>query len=408
MLPVSHAIAQIYRAHAAELNAALIRRYGFERAEDALQDALTAALRTWPVNGVPDNPLAWLRTAARNRIIDQARRAQRFDDRVDAIREDTATVTLPSEPGEIADEQLRLIFACCHPAINPSAQVALTLRTLCGLTTLEVARAFLVPQATMAQRLVRAQRKIQAAGIPFAIPAADALDDRVDGVLAAIYLVFNEGYSATAGDTLVRRSLCEDALRLAHLLDRLLPERGEIEGLLALMYFHHARRATRTDAAGRMVPLEEQDRARWDRQAIGEGARLMRQASRRGPGGPYALQAAIASAHALAPRPDLTDWASVVTLYDALLRQRPSPVIALNRAAAVAMIEGPAAGLALLDPLEADPRLTQYPYLPAARADLLRRAGDRAGAAVAYRAALGLIGSDAERAYLERRLGEVS
>lgn len=408
MLAVSESIARIYRTHAAELNAALIRRYGFERAEDALQDAMTAALRTWPVKGVPDNPLAWLRTAARNRIIDQARRAQRFDERVDTIREETPTVTLPSEPGEIADEQLRLIFACCHPAINQTAQVALTLRTLCGLTTPEIARAFLVPKATMAQRLVRAQHKIQAAKIPFVIPAADELDGRIEGVLAAIYLVFNEGYSATEGDALVRRSLCEDALRLGHLLDRLLPAQGEIEGLLALMYFHHARRATRTDPDGVMVPLEEQDRERWDRAVIFRGVFLLQQATQRGPGGPYALQAAIASAHATAPRAELTDWASVVTLYDALLRQRPSPVIALNRAVAVAMSEGPAAGLALIEALASDKRLKTYPYLPAARADLLRRAGDRAGAAAAYREALALIGSDGERAYLQRRLAEVA
>lgn len=408
MLPVSQAIARIYRAHAAELNAALIRRYGFERAEDALQDALAAALRTWPVKGVPANPVGWLRTAARNRIIDQARRAKRFDERVDAIREETPTVTLPSEPGEIADEQLRLIFTCCHPALKPEARIALTLRTLGGLETPEIARAFLVPKATMAQRLVRAQKKIQAAKIPFIIPAADAIQERVDGVLAVIYLIFNEGYAASAGDAFVRRGLCEDALRLAALLNRLLPQNGEVEGLLALMYFHHARRATRIDSDGVMVPLEEQDRSQWDRAAIGQGALLLRQASQRGPGGPYALQAAIASAHAMARSALETDWASVVTLYDALLRQRPSPIVALNRAAAVGMRDGPAAGLALLDGLAQEKRLAQYPYLPAARADLLRRAGDRAGAADAYRAALALIGSDAERAYLERRLGEVA
>lgn len=408
MLAVSQAIAQIYRAHAAELNASLIRRYGFERAEDAVQDAMAAALRTWPVKGVPDKPLAWLQTAARNRIIDQARRANRFADRADAIREATPTVTQPVEPERIADDQLRLIFTCCHPAIKPEAQVALTLRTLCGLTTPEIARAFLVPEPTMAQRLVRAKRKIQAANIPFVIPDADALDDRVQGVLAAIYLVFNEGYSASAGDTLVRRGLCDDALRLARLLDRLLPERGEVEGLLALMRFHDARRETRVDAEGVMIPLESQDRTRWDRAAIAEGAYFIQRAMRRGPAGPYAIQAAIASAHVFAPTPAQTDWNSVVFLYDALLRLRPSPVVALNRAAAIAMRDGPEAGLALIDALADDPRLARYPYLSAARADLLRRAGQSEAAANAYREALALVQSDAERRYLVRRLDEVA
>lgn len=404
MIAVSQAIAQIYRAHAAELNAALIRRYGFERAEDAVQDAMTAALRTWPTQGVPDNPLAWLHTAARNRVIDQARRAARFREKTAAIREQIQTVTQPIEPERIADDQLRLIFTCCHPALKPEARVALTLRTLCGLTTPEIARAFLVPEPTMAQRLVRAQRKIQAAKIPFVIPDADAIDDRLSGVLAVIYLVFNEGYTASSGDALVRRRLCDTALRLAELIDRLLPEQGEVEGLIALMRFHDARRATRVDADGIMIPLEAQDRARWDRAAIGAGAARIQRALTRGPAGPYAIQAAIASAHAFAPTAAETDWESIVYLYDALLRVRPSPVIALNRAAAIAMRDGPAAGLALIDALTADERLARYPYLPAARADLLRRLGEFDAAAAAYAQALSLVGSDAERGYLRRRL----
>ena len=408
MIAVSQAIADIYRDHAAELNAALIRRYGFERAEDAVQDAMTAALRTWPTQGVPDNPLAWLHTAARNRIIDQGRRAARFRDRTDAIRQEIQTVTQPVEPEHIADDQLRLIFTCCHPALKPEARVALTLRTLCGLTTPEIARAFLVPEATMAQRLVRAQRKIQAAKIPFVIPDADAIDDRLSGVLSAIYLVFNEGYSASNGDELVRRRLCDTALRLAHRVDRLLPERGEVEGLIALMRFHDARRGTRTDAAGVMIPLDAQDRSRWDRAAIAAGAEWIQNALRRGPAGPYAIQAAIASAHVFAPTPADTDWPSIVHLYDALLRVRPSPVIALNRAAAIAMRDGPAAGLALIDALAEDERLARYPYLPAARADLLRRLGDFDEAAEAYRVALALVGSESERGYLRRRLSEVA
>lgn len=408
MQPVSQAIAGIYRAHAAELNAALIRRYGFERAEDAVQDAMAAALRTWPVKGVPDNPLAWLQTVARNRIIDQGRRAQRFADRVDAIREATPTVAEPVEPERIADDQLRLIFTCAHPALKPQAQVVLILRTLCGLTTAEIAHAFLVPEPTMAQRLVRAKRKIKAAHIPFVIPDTDALEERLQGVLAAIYLVFNEGYSASAGDALVRRGLCDNALRLARLLDRLLPERGEVEGLLALMRFHDARRDTRVDAEGGMIPLEAQDRARWDRAAIAEGAALIQRAMRRGPAGPYAIQAAIASAHAFAPTPAQTDWQSVVFLYDALMRLRPSPVVALNRAAAIAMRDGPEAGLVLIEDLADEPRLAQYPYLPAARADLLRRAGRDAAAAEAYQEALALVQSQAERLYLQRRLAEVA
>lgn len=407
MIAVSQAIARIYRAHAAELNAALIRRYGFERAEDAVQDAMTAALRTWPTQGVPDNPLAWLHTAARNRIIDQARRAARFRDRVDAIREEIQTVTQPVEPEHIADDQLRLIFTCCHPALKPEARVALTLRTLCGLTTPEIARAFLVPEATMAQRLVRAQRKIQAAKIPFVIPDVDAIDDRLSGVLAVIYLVFNEGYSASSVEALARRRLCDTALRLAHLIDRLLPERGEVEGLIALMRFHDARRTTRLDADGIMVPLEAQDRSGWDQEAIAAGAEWIQRALTRGPAGPHVIQAAIASAHVFAPTAAETDWESVVSLYDALLRIRPSPVIALNRAAAVAMRDGPAAGLALIDALT-DERLARYPYLPAARADLLRRLGDFGAAATAYEKALSLVESDAERGYLLRRLAEVA
>ena len=412
MIAVSQAIAQIYRAHAAELNAALIRRYGFERAEDAVQDAMTAALRTWPTQGVPDNPLAWLQTAARNRIIDQARRATRFRDRTDAIRQEIQTgmrtAAQPIEPERIADDQLRLIFTCCHPALKPEARVALTLRTLCGLTTPEIARAFLVPEATMAQRLVRAQRKIQAAKIPFVIPDADAIDDRLSGVLAVIYLVFNEGYSTSSGDALVRRRLSDTALRLAHLVDRLLPARGEVEGLIALTRFHDARRTTRVDAEGIMIPLEAQDRSQWDRAAIGAGADWIQRALTRGPAGPHVIQAAIASAHVFAPTAAETDWESVVYLYDALLRIRPSPVIALNRAAAIAMRDGPAAGLALIDGLTDDERLARYPYLPAARADLLRRLGDFDAAAIAYEQALALVGSDAERGYLLRRQAEVS
>jgi RNA polymerase sigma-70 factor (ECF subfamily) len=404
-------IEQIYREESGRILATLIRLLGdFELAEEAVQDAFTAALEHWPTEGTPANPRAWLVSAGRNKAVDLLRRRARFESkreelaRLSALAEELAETP---EESMVNDDRLRLIFTCCHPALAREAQVPLTLRTLCGLSTEEIARAFLVPLPTMAQRLVRAKQKIRDAGIPYRVPADDELAERLDTVLLVIYLVFNEGYNATSGDLLVRRELSSEAIRLGRLLHGLLPEAAEAEALLALMLLHDSRRDARTNAAGEIVLLEEQDRTMWHRDQIAEGLGLTESALARGARGPYALQAAIAALHAEAQRAQDTDWHQIAALYELLLQQQPSPVVELNRAAAVAMAEGPAAGLRLLDALRERGELKGYYLLPAARGDLLRRMQRWSDAEQAYREARALVVNDAERRFLERRLAEM-
>jgi RNA polymerase sigma-70 factor (ECF subfamily) len=401
---------RLCRAEWGHLLSALIQTFGdFDLAEEALQEAFAAAVAAWP-RGEPRNPRAWLYGTARHKAIDRLR------DRARLAGGETAAAALegleapadagPGEEGAVPDERLRLIFTCCHPALAAEAQVALTLRTLCGLATEEIARAFLVPVPTMAQRLVRAKAKIRDAGIPYRIPAAADLPERLAEVMAVIYLVFNEGYAAAQGEVLVRRELCAEAIRLARVVRRLLPgPEPELDALLALMLLHDARRETRADEASGLVLLPDQDRARWDRARIDEGRELLRGALGRAPPGPYALEAAIAAVHADAPRAEETDWRQIVGLYDLLQAQHPSPVVALNRAAAVSMADGPAAALPLVDALEAP--LAGYHLWHAARADLLRRL-DRGGEALAaYQRALALARNEAERRFLARRIQEL-
>jgi len=394
-------LGELHRREYGRILASLIRSVGdFDLAEDALEDAFEAALAQWPERGYPQNPVAWLVTTARNKAIDQIRRralAERKRDEIAAL-----SVEEPETPVPL--DSLRLIFTCCHPALSPEAQIALTLRTVCGLTTEEIARAFLVPVPTLAQRLVRAKAKIRNAGIPYEVPDDDRLAERLDAVIATVYLVFNEGYSASFGAELVRAELCSEAIRLGRMLIELLPAERELKGLLALMLLHDARRATRTDADGSIVLLEDQDRSRWDRAKIEEGTALVEQALRGGPPGSYAVQAAIAALHARSPAAAETDWPQIAALYGLLAGLHPSPVIELNRAVAVAMADGCEHGLALLSRIH----LPGYHLLPAARADLLRRLGRRDEAAAAYREALALVTNDAERHFLERRLLEVS
>ena len=378
-----------------------------------MQDAFIAALEVWPDRGIPDNPGAWITTTARNRAIDRIRRRRRLRDKTEELARDAVAEaelaaiepeTGPDDDMPIADDRLRLIFTCCHPALPMDGRVALTLRTLGGLTTPEIARAFLVPEPTLAQRLVRAKRKIRAAGIPYRVPPLELLPERLDGVLKVLYLIFNEGYSASSGDALVRRELSAEAIRLARVVVSLLPDEPEATGLLALMLLHDARRESRVDASGDLVLLEDQDRSRWDAARIAEGQTLLERAIERRRPGTYQIQAAIAELHDEAGSWSATDWPQIVELYRRLLTIDASPVVELNLGVAVAMAEGPAIGLAMLDGLAATGLLDTYPYLHAARADLLRRLGRKSEAVAAYRTAFDLTDNRAERAFLRRRL----
>ncbi len=407
---VADSVEAVFREEWGRLLATLARQFGdLDLAEEVASDAIATAMQRWPVDGVPDRPGAWLPTTARRRAYDLLRRDRTYAARLALLQveADRAGPPASDDTSEVPDERLRLFFTCCHPALALEAQTALTLRCLAGLSTLEVARAFLVPPATMAQRVVRAKRKIRDARIPFRVPHGDELADRLPGVLRVIYLVFTESYAASSGPELVRADLADEAIRLARLLARLLPTEREVTGLLALLLLVDARRAARTDEAGELVLLAYQDRSRWDRGRIEEGRRLVTAALTGGPPGAYALQAAIAAVHDEAATVDTTDWPQVVALYDVLAQVSPSPLVTLNRAVAVAMRDGPAAGLVLLDELAADSRLAGYHLLPAARADLLRRLGRSAEAAAAYRRALQLVGNEPERAFLQRRLAEV-
>jgi RNA polymerase sigma-70 factor, ECF subfamily len=389
----------------------------WDLAEECAQDAFTRALERWGPDGVPRRPGAWLTTTARNRALDQLRRAK-----IGAAKHQEVAMDSPTDDPDshhdhgihlddddasgITDDRLRLMFTCCHPALSLEARVALTLRTLAGLSTAEIGRAFFVPEQTMAKRLVRAKAKIRNAGVPFRVPPAHVLPERTAAVLGVLYLSFNEGYRSTTGRDLVREGLCVEAIRLARTLAELMPDEPEALGLLALMLLHHARRAGRVDPAGDLVPLEDQDRSRWDGEAIAEGTAVLETALRRGEAGPYQLQAAIAACHATAPSPEATDWSEIALLYGRLIQMLPTEVVALNRAVAVAMADGPAAGLRLVDQLEDSGALSGYHLLPATRADLLRRLGRNDEAAAAYRVAIDLAAGDADRRYLTRRLAE--
>jgi RNA polymerase sigma-70 factor (ECF subfamily) len=400
----------LYREEWRRVLATTVRLTGdFDLSEEAVQDAFVVALEQWPRDGAPANPYAWLVSAARNRVVDQLRRRARFAEKQRDIEQLAALNGSEIDLSEAAmvDDQLRLIFTCCHPALALDAQVALTLRTVCGLTTEEIARGFLIPVATMAQRLVRVKRKIRDARLPFAVPPKDRLAERLDGVMLVVYLVFTEGYAATSGKVWIRRQLCEEAIRLGRLLSELMPRNPELRALLALMLLHDSRRMARAGPDDEIITLEEQNRELWDRREIAEGVPLLESALREGATGQYALQAAIAALHARAQRAEDTDWPQIARLYGALLQEQPSPVVELNRAVAIAMAEGPSRGLALIDQLEAKGELAGYHLLPAARADLLRRDGRLREAVEAYRRALAFVSNDPERRYLNRRLAEV-
>lgn len=406
------AVEEVYRSDWGRIVAALIGLVGdFDLAEESAQEAFTAAVDQWRESGVPEFPRAWIIQTARNKAIDRIRRKVRFEEKLETYAK-SGMVQESEEPnydtGEIPDDRLRLIFTCCHPALALDAQVALTLRTLCGLETDEIARAFLVPVPTMAQRLVRAKRKIRDAGIPYVVPETKEMAERLDAVLTAIYLVFNEGYAATRGGPLVRTDLCAEAIRLGRLVRSLMEPQvpSEVTALLALMLLHDARRDARSDDAGDLIVLEEQDRSLWHQEQIAEALPFVDE-TLRDSAGPYALQAAIAAVHCRAARAEDTDWRQIVQLYDVLERVQPSPIVSLNRAVAVAMADTPRSGLALIDALAASNDLDDYHLLHAARADLLRRIGWPAEAAKSYERALSFVTNDSERRYLERRLREV-
>ena len=406
------AVDAVYRSDWGRIVATLIRQFGdFELAEDAAQDAFTAAVDQWRTDGIPESPRAWIIQTAKHKAIDRLRRQTRLKEKLEADP-DFSSEPIVAGPNldfdEIPDDRLRLIFTCCHPALSLEAQVALTLRTLGGLQTDEIARSFLVPTATMAQRLVRAKRKIRDAGIPFSVPDTSDMPARIDGVLTAIYLIFTEGYAPTRGEPLVRADLCAEAIRLGRLLRQLLEPNtpAEATALVALMLLHDSRREARLDQDGDLVVLEEQDRTRWNRPQIAEALTLVEEALAGEPG-PFALEAAIAAEHCKAARAEDTNWSQIVRFYDLLAELMPSPIVSLNRAVAIAMAQGPQPALALIDELSASGELDDYHLLHAARADLLRRLGANDEAAESYKAALALVTNDSERRFLERRLKEV-
>jgi RNA polymerase sigma-70 factor, ECF subfamily len=402
---------KLHREESGRILATLIRLLGdFDLAEEMLQEAYAVALQQWPTQGIPANPRVWLISTARHKAIDRLRRNQRFERKAEEIAKTSEIAVAPESDLEeemIVDDRLRLIFTCCHPSLPLEARVALTLRTVCGITTEEISHAFLVPLATMAQRLVRAKGKIREAGIPYRVPLQEELRDRLDGVLLVVYLIFNEGYLASGGDALIRRELCAEAIRLGRVLCSLLPKQAEAQALLGLMLLHDSRRDARVGANGELVLLEEQDRNQWHWEQIREGTEIVEGALRAGAAGVYALQASIAALHANPKTAKETDWPQIAALYDALLRSDPSPVVEVNRAAAVAMARSVEEGLALLDEIEQREELEEFHLLHAARADLLRRLGRMTEAAEAYRRALTLATNDIERRFLRRRLGEI-
>ena len=399
---------KLHREESGRILATLIRLLGdFDLAEEMLQEAYAVALQKWPTEGTPANPRSWLISTARHKAIDRLRREQRFGQKAEEIAKTAEIAVRPESETEeemVGDDRLRLIFTCCHPSLPLEARVALTLRTVCGITTEEISRAFLVPLATMAQRLVRAKGKIREAGIPYRVPSQEELQDRVDGVLLVVYLIFNEGYLASSGDALIRRELCAEAIRLGQVLCALLPGQAEVQALLGLMLLHDSRRDARVSAEGELILLEEQDRSLWHAEQIREGTELVESALRRGAAGMYAVQASIAALHANAKTAAETDWVQIAALYDVLLRTNASPVIEVNRAVAVAMARSVEEGLALLDELKSRAELEEFHLLPSARADLLRRIGRMEEAAEAYRRALSLATNDIERRFLRRRL----